>query len=144
MVEHDDQTPSRLEDTPYLGHGSLGVGDVVKHTHGADAVEARACEREPLGVAHDASYVMSHASLLDRDVLLMYSDGVLEAPNADGVQFGDERLRTTLDSVGKAGPTELKRGIIDRFRAWTGGSLEHDDVTLIAVQLYEHGGVRAE
>ena len=104
----------------------------------------RSAENLPLGVAHDASYVMSHASLLDRDVLLMYSDGVLEAPNADGVRFGNERLRATLNSVGNVEPTELKRGIIDRLRAWTGGSLEHDDVTLIAVQLDEHGGVRAE
>lgn len=50
----------------------------------------------PLGVMDDAPYVMSDAHLADGDVLVIYSDGVLEAPNADGVLFGFLRLRAAL------------------------------------------------
>lgn len=94
----------------------------------------------PLGVTDDASYVMSDARLMDGEVLLIYSDGVLEAPNRDGVRFGLMRLRATLREIGNADASELKHGVISRLRDWTGGSLEHDDVTLMAIRLDEHGG----
>lgn len=93
----------------------------------------------PFGVTNDARYVMSDALLVEREILLIYSDGVLEAPNRDGVQFGMERLRETLEETGEADAMELKRAIIKRLRRWTGGPLEHDDVTLLAVQLDEEG-----
>ena len=94
----------------------------------------------PLGVMDDTSYVMSDARLINGEVLLIYSDGVLEAPNRDGVRFGLKRLRATLRKIGNADASELKHGIISRLRDWTGGPLEHDDVTLIVIRLDEHGG----
>ena len=96
-------------------------------------------ENLPLGVTNDARYVMSDAHLTDGEVLLIYSDGVLEAPNRDGVLFGFLRLRAALREIGSADASELKHGVISRLRDWTGGSLDHDDVTLIAIQLDEHG-----
>lgn len=33
---------------------------------------------------------------------------------------------------------------VQGLRDWTGGVLDHDDVTLMAVQLDEHGGAHAE
>lgn len=93
----------------------------------------------PLGVTNDAPYVMRDAHLTDGEVLLIYSDGVLEAPNRDGVLFGFIRLRAALREIGNADASELKNGVIRRLRDWTGGSLDHDDVTLIAIRLDEHG-----
>ena len=98
----------------------------------------------PFGVTNDTSYVMSEALLAESEVLLIYSDGVLEAPSPAGDLFGNERLRATLGEIGNADPVELKRGVIERLRNWTGGSLDHDDVTLMAIQLDEHGGAHAE
>ena len=96
----------------------------------------------PLGVTDGAPYVMSDAHLTDGEVLVIYSDGVLEAPNRDGVLFGFLRLRAALREIGNADASELKDGVISRLRDWTRGSLDHDDVTLIAIQLDEHGGAR--
>lgn len=93
----------------------------------------------PFGVTDDTPYIMSDARLTDGEVLLVYSDGVLEAPSRDGVQFGMERLRAGLREIGIADASELKHGVISRLRDWTGGPLDHDDVTLMAIQLDEHG-----
>lgn len=97
-------------------------------------------ENLPLGVSVGIPYVMSDAPLAEREVLLIYSDGVLEAPNSDGDLFGEERLRATLAEVGDGDPTQLKRRVISRLRDWTGGSFDHDDVTIMAIQIDEHGG----
>ncbi len=94
----------------------------------------------PLGVTDDAPYVVSDARLIDGEVLLLYTDGVLEAPNRDGVRFGFIRLRATLREIGNADASEVKHGVISRLREWTGGSLDHDDVTLMAIRLDEQHG----
>ena len=98
----------------------------------------------PLGVIEETGYVMGDEFLNEKDVLMIYSDGVGEAQNRDGVRFGMERLRATLEEIGDVGPSEMKRAVIQRLRDWTGGPLDHDDVTLLALQLDEHGGSHAE
>ncbi len=98
----------------------------------------------PFGVTNGTPYVMSDAPLAESEVLLIFSDGVLEAPSPAGDLFGKERLRATIAELVNADPVELKRGVIERLRNWTGGSLDHDDVTLMAIQLDEHGGAHAE
>lgn len=100
-------------------------------------------ENLPFGVTGDVHYVMSDAPLMEGEILLIYSDGVLEAPNPDGDLLGMERLRATIAEVGTADATQLKCRVIERLRNWTGGSLDHDDVTLMAIQLDEHGGAHA-
>ena len=97
-------------------------------------------ENLPFGVTDEVSYSLSDAPLEEIDLLLIYSDGVLEAPNRDGDLFGMERLRATLAEMGNVDAMELKRGVIKRLRDWTGGSLDHDDVTVIVIQVDEHGG----
>ena len=86
---------------------------------------------------------MGDEFLNEKEVLIIYSDGVGEAQNRDGVQFGMERLRATLEEIGDADPSEMKRAVIQRLRDWTGGPLDHDDVTLFALQLDEHDGAHA-
>lgn len=128
----------------YAGHPPMLTRSREGDWHELATPHAETLEDLPFGVTNDVSYTMSDAPLLEREVLLIYSDGVLEAPNRDGVQFGMERLRATLEEIGKADAMELKRGVINRLRGWTGGPLEHDDVTLMAIQLDEQGRAHAE
>lgn len=124
----------------YAGHPPMLVRSRDGDWHELVTPHGERAENLPFGVANDIPYVMNEAPLVEGEVLLLYSDGVLEAPNRDGVQFGAERLRATLAEMGRVDAMELKRGLIKRLRGWTGGSLGHDDVTVIAIQLDEHGG----
>jgi sigma-B regulation protein RsbU (phosphoserine phosphatase) len=90
----------------------------------------------PLGLDEGTPYEQ-HETPLDRcGCVLLYSDGVLEAPNADGELFGEERLATVLREAGSEGPYEVKRRIVDALLTHTGGKLAHDDVTLLAIQVH--------
>ena len=128
----------------YAGHPPMLTRSLDGDWHELATPHGETLENLPFGVRNDVSYVMSDAPLVEREALLIYSDGVLEAPNRDGVQFGTDRLRATLGEIGNADPAEVKRGVIERLRDWTGGLLDHDDVTLMAVQLDDHGGLHAE
>lgn len=65
--------------------------------------------------------------------LLLYSDGLLEARNADGEMFGEARLADAMRSrLRKAG---LMQGIKGRLVDFLDGLEPHDDVSVLAVDL---------
>lgn len=95
----------------------------------------------PLGVTKGARYLLNDAAVAAGDVFLLYSDGLVEARNRNGVFFGAGGLRATLAELGDADPGELKRGVIGRLHEWAGGGLDHDDVTLMVIQANGHNGM---
>ena len=89
----------------------------------------------PLGVMAETTYCQQELELGSGDRLLLYTDGVLEAPNASGQQFGKDRLHAVLREVASASLSEVKGAVLQAIRAHTGGTLAHDDVTLLAVEV---------
>jgi phosphoserine phosphatase RsbU/P len=88
----------------------------------------------PLGVLAEASYEQGQLPLNPGDRLVMYTDGLIEAPNAAGELFGLERLLDVLNRHVAAELGEIKRAVISAVRHHTGGSLCHDDVTLLVAE----------
>ncbi|UCS94109.1 SpoIIE family protein phosphatase [Echinicola marina] len=69
------------------------------------------------------------------DVLVMYTDGIIEAKNQDGEEFGYDRLRQILDISHKKTPNEIKEKIIDEVYSFVGAScLTDDDYSLLVVK----------
>ncbi len=89
----------------------------------------------PLGIDRDCPYRTTGVSAASGDVLLLYTDGVLEAPSPDGVLFGVNRLQMLLSENASASPFELKSELLKSLRNWTGGRLDHDDVTFLVVEV---------
>jgi sigma-B regulation protein RsbU (phosphoserine phosphatase) len=71
------------------------------------------------------------------DFLLLYTDGVNEAENGQGEEFGDERVQNALARLAiasSAAPRTIIDGILEEVTAFTGGKRSHDDITLIVLQ----------
>jgi serine phosphatase RsbU (regulator of sigma subunit) len=88
----------------------------------------------PLGVDRNCPYRTTALTVTSGDLLLLYTDGVLEAPAPDGALYGTDRLRALLEQATQWSPVELKTRLLTSLRSWTGGRLNHDDVTLLAVE----------
>jgi PAS domain S-box-containing protein len=86
----------------------------------------------PVGVYADASWRSSKASLEMGDILLLYTDGVIEA-QADGERFGDTRLEPLVKRK-NVSVERLPRLILDKVLAFSHGRLL-DDAALLALQL---------
>jgi len=73
-----------------------------------------------------------HARLEDGDVLLLFTDGVIEAANAAGEQYGVERLCVELEAARGAPVAEIR----DRLLASVRGFLaqQHDDIALLVAR----------
>lgn len=89
----------------------------------------------PLGVQPDVPYHQEQTPLSSGDRLFIYTDGVIEAPNSAGKLFGQRGLLDVLREAGSDSLMDLKTAVLGALRNHTGGSLAHDDVTLMAVEI---------
>ena len=68
------------------------------------------------------------------DVMVLYTDGVTEARNAEGESFGPERLAEALGVVRGESCDELRDRVIATLREFTRGLPFEDDVTLLVIR----------
>jgi sigma-B regulation protein RsbU (phosphoserine phosphatase) len=80
--------------------------------------------------------------LAEGDILLLYSDGVTDAVDPDGEEYGTERLIGMLARHGDAGMDSLIDAIFHSLDAFASGQPQHDDITMLALRRDAAGGVR--
>ncbi len=85
-----------------------------------------------LGVDAGARYATAEARVAPGDLLLLYTDGITEARNAQGDQFGEMRLRSLLASLRDAPAEEIADRIMDAVRAWSGSGPSDDQAFVVA------------
>jgi sigma-B regulation protein RsbU (phosphoserine phosphatase) len=89
----------------------------------------------PLGILADTRYDQQSVTVQAGDRVFLYTDGVIETPSPDGEFFGEDRLRAVLDDVGDGSVYELKTAVLAKLHEFAAGELEHDDVTLLAIEV---------
>jgi len=69
------------------------------------------------------------------DIFVFYTDGLSEARNHAGEEYGDERLRSLIEKNAKMATPELKELVIDSILSFLDGQSLSDDLTLLLVKL---------
>lgn len=91
-----------------------------------------------LGMVRNSSYSKYvHSTTLnykEGDTMLLYTDGITEARNDKGEQFGDDRLKDSFHSHAKKAPTQIKEGIKRDLSQFTGELEIDDDYTMVIVK----------
>jgi phosphoserine phosphatase RsbU/P len=91
----------------------------------------------PLGLFDEISYLPRSIALAPGDMLLLYTDGVTEAENAQSAQFGTERLeQAILATRGEPARTVVEQ-VIKRVAEFVKAAPQSDDITCVAVVLNE-------
>lgn len=68
------------------------------------------------------------------DCLLLYTDGVTEALDANGDEFGFDRMVQCVRASAASGAPAMIARIIDELRSFVGSQPQNDDITLIAIR----------
>ena len=87
-----------------------------------------------MGVFPDAVFRQAEISIRTGDRLLLYTDGITEAPNEAGEEFGEDRLAAAGGSAADRSAEALKDHVLGELAAFTGGVFA-DDATLIVVEI---------
>jgi phosphoserine phosphatase RsbU/P len=68
------------------------------------------------------------------DTVVVYTDGITEALDDEGNEFGQEQLKAVLEAAGPRSVDFLVKTIVDRVQNFSSGHPQNDDITLAAVQ----------
>jgi serine phosphatase RsbU (regulator of sigma subunit) len=71
------------------------------------------------------------------DIFVMYSDGLIEARNLQGEEFGEDRLCKAVHSVQELDAQTIKDKIIQDINHFSNGAKAHDDLTCVVLKLKE-------
>ncbi len=97
---------------------------------GDKALEHLASTCTVLGLFKDWDCAIGECDLLAGDVIAFYTDGITEAFNAEGEEFGEPRLAEALLRCREMSSREMLSAIVDEVRRFNPGE-QQDDITLI-------------
>lgn len=83
----------------------------------------------PLGLFPNRDFEVGEISLDPGDMIVLYSDGVTEAPSRTGEQFGEQRLQDVIDQNCEKSLDEIQSSILDAVHAWS--DEPEDDMTIL-------------
>ncbi len=127
------------QDTEYvLRVANAGcIAPIIRHVHGgAEWIDVGGLPLGTgLGLDGKNTYNEVCLSLAQGDIVLLMSDGVVEANNPDGAMFSFERLEQAVID----GPTTSAEDMLAHLKAciqtFVGNNEAHDDITIVVIQV---------
>lgn len=90
-----------------------------------------------LGVVPDMPYQQQSIRLDPGDLMFLYTDGVTEAMNEEGEEFGVERLQEVFASKPPSSTKEANEAVFSAVSDFAGDTAQSDDITCLAVSRSE-------
>jgi sigma-B regulation protein RsbU (phosphoserine phosphatase) len=112
------------------------------HNHPFFLANGKACDLLELpagilvGVNTAAEFEVAELTFQPGDTLVVYTDGVTEAENAQHEQFAEERTCEVLESARDAGAdmASTVKSLQDAIAGFTKGVVQFDDITIMALR----------
>jgi phosphoserine phosphatase RsbU/P len=89
----------------------------------------------PIGIQQDANYDEGAVTLAAGDWLVIFTDGLIEAIDQFGEEYGETRLMAVLQTNAAMAPDLLLQRIIGEVNAFVGPTPQHDDITCMLIRV---------
>ena len=87
----------------------------------------------PLGLFCESEYTTTTLQLGNDEGLLLYSDGLVEANNSSGDEYGEDRLLRLFMNCNGRTPRELIENCLEDLRKFQLGQARKDDLTVLSI-----------
>lgn len=98
-----------------------------------DGIETLGRTGLPLGILEDATWERGTTSIAPGDILLLYTDGVVDAQAPGGDFFGRERLLAVLETCRGRTAAQVETTLLEAIHVFVGDAPRFDDLTLMVV-----------
>ena len=88
----------------------------------------------PFGIMPDVKFDSATITLAPGDWLIIFTDGVVEAENAQQAEYGEGRLLAAIDAGKSVEPSEMLQRIMAEVDRFVGTTPQHDDVTCMLLK----------
>jgi sigma-B regulation protein RsbU (phosphoserine phosphatase) len=117
-----------------LRYANAGHPGPIILSEGAEAVVLQNSGL-PVGVVEQADYEDAEVVLQPGDCFWLYSDGLVEAMNAAGEQWGKGRFLAALRAVDSEAVGDTVRRVLREVETWAGDRGPQDDISLVAFEI---------
>ena len=105
------------------------------HINGQGAKTFGEASGPPAGVSADAAWVDTEGDAEPDDVLVLYTDGIVEARKADTTEeYGAETLQRLVGKLHGCSPKSVVGAVLEDVVAHCAPAVPHDDCTMIALR----------
>ena len=101
----------------------------------SNAIERLETGGLPLGISAARRYCSGSAALAPGDLLLIFTDGIVEAENGQAVEYGEERLLPLMQGLDNATANEALKRLMRAVDTFVGATRQQDDITCLVVRM---------
>jgi sigma-B regulation protein RsbU (phosphoserine phosphatase) len=87
------------------------------------------------GAFEHAAYEQETVQMKPNDLLFLYTDGLSEALNVEGEEFGTSRIMDTLKSIKTLSADQIRDVVVRRVKEWCSGMSLYDDLTFVVMKV---------
>lgn len=87
------------------------------------------------GAFEHSAYEQETVQMKPNDLLFLYTDGLTEAMNIEGEEFGADRIMDTLRSIASLSADQICDVVVRRVKEWCAGMSLYDDLTFVVMKV---------
>lgn len=87
-----------------------------------------------LGPLPDSVYQRGVTRIEPNEILIMYTDGIVESKNLEGKEFGVDKMISIAKRYARSSAEKIARKILKAELEWRGGNPQEDDITIVVVK----------
>lgn len=112
-----------------------GTTPILLYHAATDEIEKISDISDPVGVEKTTEYQDKDFSVEPDDIIITYTDGVVEAPNNRGIQYSKNRLLEVILANKHLSGKEIAEKVKNDIVRFTGLGSQHDDQTLLVIKI---------
>ncbi|MGH7198190.1 MAG: PP2C family protein-serine/threonine phosphatase [Candidatus Omnitrophota bacterium] len=89
----------------------------------------------PIGIMADQAYEANRVELKDQDVVILFTDGVVDKMNKDKDMFGMERLKKAVRESASGTAPEIFRKVDQEMESFARSEQSSDDMTMVVMKI---------
>lgn len=118
-----------------IEYSNAGHHPLLIYRRASDRIENLDTDGLPLGIERSSRYQARKAKMNVGDIVCLYTDGIIEAMNVDGEQYGYERIARYIRQNADKESRELTAGIREDVSAFVGKAKQHDDQSFLVMKI---------
>ena len=114
---------------------TAGTTPVLLYSAAKQTIEKKSVIMEPIGVEKTTTYKDIQFTVSTGDIIITYTDGLVEALNSTGKQYSLDRLSNLVKTNSKLPGKDLANLVKTDIKKFIGSEVLHDDQTLLVVKI---------
>ncbi len=117
-----------------ISYSNAGHGYQFLYKASKGSFEELKTRGKPLGVKKGVDYSTKTSKFSKGDILVLFTDGVVEAINEDKEEYGEERLREVVRENSHRSARDIVEAVMEDVKKFTGTADQSDDITVVVVK----------